>query len=1649
MSLQPLSWADTHRHIAEFISSRLADGLRSRAPGYRVALTDLAPDLMTVTAEHLRRMDLPEGVQVVIVGEGGEGDMVVSPTRLIELRNDEDNVPILLALIPTSFRSYAEDSYGEHNFAMEDPEALLLACRDHLLQDLNARGFPAAQAIVRRGRITGLEVQIRYLLSAMGEGLDLQVFGAYLPLVGLPPDLALDLANLDARLEDSKSKVTILVDPTRPIVERIDRLKLSGESVRIGLLRLFADHDPQDVEAWGLAVVEEALALKAQNRSEERLSYDNWIEGEGDGPTCELEIFPLSKYNPVDEAGQVNIKIDAKIKVRWRWDCKPPQEVRFVVRGYRDEDELFSSGSIGYKLRSKTINLRGKDVDEGHCVLQMQAIGPEGSVLDLAESEPFWIVGQDEAVAPPPARQPKWGDEVFSLAEAQYRAARKLGPQVAPQEILWQARASTSSIDTLKIRYSRAVVYHIRLSPALRNFELTVLMNPMQVGFWRYCGSDSGSEVVYQSVPIGLADLPGDLYKDFAETRRSLFDELRNQSPPGAGEGFGNVVETADLLALRDRATNYAKSYAAVLRHYSKAQDRLNLRRSLALDSLVKDDEVILSPLHPLKLIWMLQYQELVSILSADPDHQGTGRNALDQVLFPLLTSVNYPPFVPGPDGRMRINAGQLHLLWSSFSTDPTQYRRIADRLKDALGVAGGETAAEALDPRTLAHRLNRYLNLHPFIRQLRLAAINPGDGMAFLEVVRALEREWGSRGLRYDLAFFAHEEPDQAATAFDRLMVEEDESRKRREDDELVESLTSLMSPKLTYAKHPLHDYREGADTNLDHHALVFLDAFETEVGSLPTRPERSASFLGHLLNDLSSYFEASPQEVYWAHTVVPQQQPDLPSLAPLTTLMASILQEYMQGCGLLLSGNADAWPVVYLQIRKEQRDLVILAHRQSDWVVFVDRYFDIDFLDHPNSPFCEYYLVDYVPSAHAGMGHKLIVSTASTLELQRLVAQELGALGLPRDAAPDVVDTLQAMSGRLAIKQLTGRNLVREAIGLSFLWMGLRRNGRLSRSIFLPIDSHLDLFRSDGESQQRTDALLIRLDPEATALSIALIDSKLRSQLGAEEFLQLKGYISDQLERTRKDLVALLRPAQEPHDLARLMAWQDFRALLLFYLERARRHHLMNDDEATRWQAALGGPSGPHLCLQFEKEAHVFNVSFAGQHEEVISGGITLYHVGRDSIVQLLSSRLSQEADDEMEVEPAPALPEAVPRGETGDHQVEEITEPAISVEGEEAEPTQETPEPSHEGVRVYLGETVYDQRPICWEPLRTDPRRLTNPHVLIVGTSGAGKTQSTMAFLQALWEDKVPSLILDFHGEYANPDADAFRAHTHALVADALDGIPVNPLEVPLDPYRKPVNPKRVVWEVSEIIGRIFRVGLQQQRALKRAIEKSYQLAGFSSDPDTWTRKPPAFRMIHDILNDEESTAGATVATLLSRLDVLFDVEVFSDHPTYTLDELLREVTVVDLSRLFNNEHRLAVARFFLQKIYNQMLMMGESRDLRLFVTVDEAHRLSYDETLLKLIKEARKYGIGILLASQEPSDFPATALELPGTRIFLQQGPRGAKTIASHLEPTETKRRRVLEGELQNLDVGEAYIKSNHFIPFEKIKVKFFYERLGSA
>src|SRR5207247_1783316 len=97
------------------------------------------------------------------------------------------------------------------------------------------------------------------------------------------------------------------------------------------------------------------------------------------------------------------------------------------------------------------------------------------------------------------------------------------------------------------------------------------------------------------------------------------------------------------------------------------------------------------------------------------------------------------------------------------------------------------------------------------------------------------------------------------------------------------------------------------------------------------------------------------------------------------------------------------------------------------------------------------------------------------------------------------------------------------------------------------------------------------------------------------------------------------------------------------------------------------------------------------------------------------------------------------------------------------------------------ILLGRDIGSGEIVYWNP---DPDRgAPNPHVLIVGESGHGKTYTTSCLVTELVQSGIPSIIFDYGQGFSIQHAsEQFREWAHAIELEInRDGIALNPLEI----------------------------------------------------------------------------------------------------------------------------------------------------------------------------------------------------------------------------------------------------------------------------
>jgi len=278
--------------------------------------------------------------------------------------------------------------------------------------------------------------------------------------------------------------------------------------------------------------------------------------------------------------------------------------------------------------------------------------------------------------------------------------------------------------------------------------------------------------------------------------------------------------------------------------------------------------------------------------------------------------------------------------------------------------------------------------------------------------------------------------------------------------------------------------------------------------------------------------------------------------------------------------------------------------------------------------------------------------------------------------------------------------------------------------------------------------------------------------------------------------------------------------------------------------------------------------------------------------------------------------------------------------------------------------------------------------------------------------------------------------------------MDGIPVNPFEIPIDPQTgKKRRPIEMMFRLADTINSVFAgSGDIQLVKLREAIKECYIQTGFEMNlPAPDDRDPPTLEMLSAILNKWSTETGGQIRNLQVRLQPLFESGIFQQgRANYSFDDLLKKTTVILLTTGIK-DLMVAASRFVLEKVYSAMLIKGISKYLRVVVCVDEAHKLCNDPKITDLAKEARKYGLGLLLSSQETRDFHQSIFANAGTQIVLALEEADAGIIAKQFS-TDKIQQRIVKETIMAQESGLALIRSSQFQPYSQLRVKSFTDRI---
>jgi hypothetical protein len=704
-------------------------------------------------------------------------------------------------------------------------------------------------------------------------------------------------------------------------------------------------------------------------------------------------------------------------------------------------------------------------------------------------------------------------------------------------------------------------------------------------------------------------------------------------------------------------------------------------------------------------------------------------------------------------------------------------------------------------------------------------------------------------------------------------------------------------------------------------------------------------------------------------------------------------------------IGGGPADWPVLITRLPAAHRERLDRLHERSDWVITIDRNAGLEYFDAPRDrpDVFERFVIDAVPERADLAALQLVTSTTNLDAVRDLVDEALADMGLSGSERNSrfLVGQLKSLSGRLAIRLANGGTRTAELVGLALMqancaaappgdttWLDLQ-NG-----VLVPVDEIADfapiaITAVEDDAGRRADFIHVSA-PGRGPLEFRFVEVKYRLHLRTARQPELMAHIAGQTgDLRRRWMDWFFGERQAP--IERAVRRSQLARLLRFYVERAARHQLSDPGR----RRLLGEVD--QLLLKEDYRASVIEKPdvgyvFCPEHRTgaaeplyvEATGQIRLWLFGPTLLPDYASAPLPRPANGAMAStaeraggnEPAPmADPDA------------EIT---ASPEASANAPSFQQPA---DDVDVLLGETT-SGAPVEW---RVSIR--TNPHLMLVGLPGMGKTVALTNICRQLSGAGVAPVLFSYHDDI---DEKLTGLLGPMQIVD-FDGLGFNPLRVDA---AGPTAHVDVAGTLRDIFASIFPdLGDLQLEELRQAIKQSYDDLGWSTRALGTSPATPPFRAFFDILKSKPKPS----ANLIARLQELADYRFFDG--TGAAGGLLDSgrPTLVRVHGSTNGMLQTAFASFVLYSLYKDMFRRGVRTRITHAIVIDEAHRAAKLKLIPRFAKECRKYGLALALASQGVRDFDSALFEAVGSYLVLRVTEADARTLARNTGPTADQTR----------------------------------------
>lgn len=1269
--------------------------------GHCMKVVGLPFDVLENLYDELRM--LGSSLRIFILSDDKEGSRYISATKLIELRNDLTQSILVLIPVNVSTAaedSYGNATFKELSIAHLNDRLLYKLMKEvetneavkQILTYLT-ESTPKQKVLDYLLYIIEKELDKKYI------GLGLFKMG-FIP----DSEIARDSSLIHRRMSINTECISQMVDYSKSINDRVDSLPILPNTIqreissflqrekstnnKYDLCEIIANSYPDlDFSKWEKHIkgIDVTSLGNLKVTSVELTSKNFGVDDDGD------LTMPIQSNKP------------AKIKVRIHFSPKPKafpdlQKIRIALMNvdgmYCEYDRLktakVSDNTRDY--REVTVSIKPNDFNSGRYFMRVFGEDEHGTILNLnddfkddrfndlweeekdnltkeefvekyrafltSDSESFYIQtvesGDDEDDTMQDSRRMKVNNVLQAYFHYRIEACRKGEELIVPERMKvtdkedkgkgddqpWQEGLYW---DTFRIKYSHAHNFQILLSKKLLQIERCILKYSDRLGSVEATLSSNYTEKLQhmQFNPFDGMEVPPSLLVK----RMSLFQLIKESAVDASG-----VLETFDVFSHVDEIKEYILEYQAWLK--SVIDNGVNGEIAIKLQNLDLVDIIatlpdgqsarmkLISPLHPVRLSWMInlyeQYNEWEQKTIDNECYREVWYKKLDQLFYGDLVPSVAPLIVRDSSRSSYLQyVGEVMFGWGLYvnSTDQKDdtfasgFRQLRSYLSHLLNIPMQSRIDTDVNAEMVHRYMFNYITQHPYTDKLVINLFNAGDATVFAANLVALEKKCRPFDIHYEIRLFCSDKRFLQGEAFRDLI---DPDTQVSEDAEMFSQSTSnRLFPKLRFSINTVDDFVNNAH-DYPAHLSFLINPFPTEAKLHKPSTIQQSFYLNGVVCRPIVQITQTEKGCQWQRYYSDVRLPSPSDEFANETI--GLFSEYQSLVAMSMANDRDSSvPALMLNIEDTNSVMLSKIHDVSDWVITFDKNMGPEFYDIPCGEGEIPYLLDYIPSTEL-TGISSFLTCRPTSEIESILTPHFKEFGIDisdHERFYDFLADIRSVSSSMIMQLNSSRNKVFEVLGTTLMKRLLKGKNLLSDSFIIPIDLHQDIFNyqliSELATKERADNILVDIHPSTGEIVFTIIEIKCRQMLSNEQRSDLQEKMNEQIANTEKALKFQFDPQLEILNLDHELKIIELQSLLLFYLRRAHRYGYICEESFKESEKFILKLTKDNYSLRYKRLGLIFEFqNDILQNKEVMyadDSEITFYTMGKPMIDRILA--------------------------------------------------------------------------------------------------------------------------------------------------------------------------------------------------------------------------------------------------------------------------------------------------------------------------------------------------------------------------------------------------------------------------------------------